>query len=256
MRDDTAACADLVRRADADRFRAVMAAPPEARPRLFAIYACNLEIARAPWVTAEPMIAEMRLQWWRDALAEIHSGGTVRSHEVVLPLSEAIDGEGARLLDELTVARRWDIYKDPFEDAEGFRAYIDRTSANLLVVAARALGPAPERPLRDAGYAMGVANWLRAVPALERAGRVPLVDGRPGAVRELAEEGLDALARARAQRRSIPGPARPAMLVLWQTGAILGAARSDPGRVADGRLDPAPFRSRLMLIARAATGRW
>ena len=74
---DLAACAALVQRADPDRFLAVMAAPVAARRVLFPLYAMNVEVSRAPWVTAEPMIAEMRLQWWRDALAEIAGGGAV-----------------------------------------------------------------------------------------------------------------------------------------------------------------------------------
>ena len=68
------ACADLVQRGDPDRFAAAMAAPVAARKVLFPLYAFNLEVARAPWVTEEPMIAEMRLQWWRDALGEIGGG--------------------------------------------------------------------------------------------------------------------------------------------------------------------------------------
>ena len=66
----TDACAALVERGDPDRFAAVMAAPVAARTRLWPLYAFNLEVARAPWVTKEPMIAEMRLQWWRDVVAE------------------------------------------------------------------------------------------------------------------------------------------------------------------------------------------
>ena len=68
---DLIACADIVRRADPARFQAAMAAPVAARSVLFPIYAFNVEVARAPWVTSEPMIAEMRLQWWVDALEEI-----------------------------------------------------------------------------------------------------------------------------------------------------------------------------------------
>ncbi|MGB3250003.1 MAG: squalene/phytoene synthase family protein, partial [Tabrizicola sp.] len=69
-----AACAGLVQRGDPDRFRAVMAAPVEARAQLFPLYAFNLEVARAPWVTQEPLIAEMRLQWWRDVVENAASG--------------------------------------------------------------------------------------------------------------------------------------------------------------------------------------
>ena len=53
---------------------AAMTAPPAARPGLMALYAFNLEIARAPWVASEPMLAEIRLRWWLDAIAEIYDG--------------------------------------------------------------------------------------------------------------------------------------------------------------------------------------
>ena len=66
------ACAALVRRGDPDRFRAAMTAAPDQRGRLMVLYAFNLEVARAPWVASEPMLAEMRLQWWADAIAEIY----------------------------------------------------------------------------------------------------------------------------------------------------------------------------------------
>ena len=79
---DMTACAALVEKADPDRFAAVMAGPLAARLVLFPIYAFNVEVARAPWVTQEPMIAEMRLQWWRDALEEIAEGRAVRRHRV------------------------------------------------------------------------------------------------------------------------------------------------------------------------------
>ena len=77
---DLTACAALVEKADPDRFRAAMAAPVAARAVLFPLYALNVEVTRAPWVTQEPMLAEMRLQWWRDALQEIADGGPVRRH--------------------------------------------------------------------------------------------------------------------------------------------------------------------------------
>ena len=256
MHEDIVACAEIVRKGDPDRFRAVMAAPVAARAKLFPIYAFNVEVARAPWVTQEPMIAEMRLQWWRDVLEEIRTGGPVRRHEVATPLAEVVSGDTAILLDQLVAARRWDIYKDPFENTEHLRDYLDQTSAGLLVAAVPALADTPKAPLRAAGYAMGLANWLRAVPALEQTGRIPLVDGTPAAVRELAEEGLNRLAKARAARSDIPKPARPALLALWQAGPILNAARKSPGRVADGALDVAPIRSRFALMARAMSGYW
>ena len=99
LSDDIVGCAKLVEQGDPDRFRTVMAAPVAARRVLFPLYAFNVEVSRAPWVTQEPMIAEMRLQWWRDALEEIAKGKAVRKHEVTTPLAEVIDPEKAKMLD-------------------------------------------------------------------------------------------------------------------------------------------------------------
>ena len=51
------ACANLVVRADPERFAAAMAAPLAARAVLLPVYAASIEVARAPWLTKEPMIA-------------------------------------------------------------------------------------------------------------------------------------------------------------------------------------------------------
>ncbi|WP_372605332.1 squalene/phytoene synthase family protein [Actibacterium sp.] len=251
------ACADLVQRGDPDRFLAVMAAAPAARAVLFPIYAFNLEVARAPWVASEPMIAEMRLQWWRDALDEIAQGGVVRRHEVVTPLAEVLDGAGAAVLDDLIAARRWECYRDPFQDQADFDRYIDATAGHLMWVAARALGAGGgEAAIRDYAYASGVANWLRAVPALEARGRIPLLDGRPEGVAALATGALVRLKAARRAKRSVPAAARPALLAGWQAEAVLKLAATDPAAVIDERLVQSDFARKGGLLGQALTGRW
>lgn len=253
---DFNACAALVERGDPLRFRAVMAAPLAARRVLFPLYAFNIEVARAPWVTQEAMIAEMRLQWWRDVCEEIGDGKPVRRHEVASPLAAVMDADSARLLDELAAARRWDIYRDPFEDEAHFARYLDQTAGNLAWVAAKTLGPAEEQVVRDAAFASGVAAWLAAIPALEERGRVPLLDGTAAGVRALAQEGLDRLAKARARRRAVSAAARPAVYHVGAAAAVLKAVVADPMAVADGVL-PDPVQSdRIGLPLRVFTGRW
>ena len=256
MHDGVAACAGIVRRGDPDRFLAVMAAPARIRGRLFPLYAFNVEVARAPWAAPQEGIAEIRLQWWRDALEEIGAGRAARRHEVAAPLSRLLDADSARLLGEIAAARRWDVRMEPFADADQLRDYLSKTSGNLLVAAGAALGGAPEAVLRPAGLAQGVANWLRAAPALRRSGRFPLVDDSPAGVRALAEEGLDHLSAARARRGDVPGRARPALLSLWRTRSALQAARRDPQSALGEGLPERPLRDRLGLAWRAAVGSW
>lgn len=245
------ACAGLVQRGDPDRFATVMAAPVAARALLLPLYAFNLEVARAPWVTKEAMIAEMRLQWWRDALEEMEAGRT-RAHEVAGPLAEVVAGRiPTAILDRIVEARRWDIYSDPFDSEEALIAYVDDTAGGLMWAAALALGasPADEAKVRDVAIAGGIASYLRAVPELRARGRQPL----PLAfdVQRLAAGGLVRLGSRRGLRRRIA----PALWPAWQAGDILALAQAEPERVEDGTLAVTEFRKRGGLLWRAITGR-
>jgi len=243
-------CAQIVEKGDPLRFRTVMAAPVAARAVLFPLYAFNVEVSRAPWVTQEAMIAEMRLQWWRDALEEIAEGKPVRKHEVTTPLADILSPVQARRLDESVAVRRWDIYRDGFEDQAHMDAYIDQTAGHLMWTACELLGATSdmESVVRDLAFAAGMAAFLRAVPALADAGRIPLLDGTDQGVAALAGRAKDRLTRPRIVRS-----ARPALWTAIGAAATLKQAVSDPGSVAEARLDPGvtPFRlARTALLGR------
>ena len=244
------ACADIVQKGDPDRFLAAMAAPVAARRALFPLYAMAIEVARAPWVTEEPMIAEMRLQWWRDALEEIAEGRDVRKHEVTSPLSEAISAAVAKDLDRLIALRRWDIYKEAFEDEAHFSDYLDATGGALMWAGAFTLGAAPsaEKDIRRFGSATALTRFLMAVPELEARGRIPLVDGRPEAIAELASDALAGLPSDGQLMRQRAITARAALLEGWQTRPLLKQIARNPMRVARGEIGLSPIRKRARLL--------
>lgn len=255
LHDDINACAALVQKGDPDRFMAIMAAPVEARAKLFPLFAFNIEVSRAPWVSKEPMIAEMRLQWWLDAMDEIATGATVRRHEVVTPLAAHLSPEQALLFKDLISARRWDVYKDPFDSEAAFETYLSHTTGNLLVVATQLLGNAPEPVVRDFAAAHAVTRWLLAIPELEAAERIPLLDGRPEAVRVLAETALDRQASGRKRWGEIEPAVRAALYCCWKDRAILRQATKTPDRVAAGALGLSGFREKFGLLTLTLTGR-
>ncbi|PQO23287.1 phytoene synthase [Rhodobacteraceae bacterium WD3A24] len=254
------ACSELLQRGDPDRFLAAMAAPPEARARLLPLYAFNLEVARAPWASAEPLIAEMRLQFWHDVVEAIAEGRPPPGHEVTGPLAAVLEETplGAGPLLGIVDARRRDCHATPFADEQEFADHIDATSGNLFWAAARALG-APETAepvVRDFAWGAGLANWLRAVPELEARGHWPLVDGRPAAVAALAREGLSRISAARRRAAEIPPAARPALQAGWRARPVLRMAASAPERVAEGRLVQSEFARRGGLLWLTLIGRW
>lgn len=246
--DTVIPCARIVEKGDALRFRTVMAAPVAARAPLFVLYALNIEVSRAPWLTKEAMIAEMRLQWWRDALEEIAQGDDVRKHEVTTPLAAVLSPAQAQRLDETIAARRWDIYRDAFDDAAHMDAYIDQTAGHLMWTACELLGASAESEaaVRDLAFAAGVAAFLRAVPALADQGRIPLLDGTDAGVVALARRAKD-----RVTRPKIGKAARPALWPAIGAAKTLDQIIADPAAVAEARLDPGvtPFR-----VARTALG--
>ena len=191
-------------------------------------------------MTKEPMIAEMRLQWWADVLEEIASGEVVRKHEVTDALADILDPQGARDLMPLVALRRWDIYSDAFEDAGHLDEYIDATAGALIWTAARLLDDANEASVRDFAYGVGVANFLRAIPALEERGRKPLVDGTSDGVRELAAKAL-----ARHKKGRAP---KDVALAGFLTKPTLKRAISDPQRVVQGALELGPFAQGVQLM--------
>ncbi len=255
----TTACAALVERGDPDRFAATMAAPPKARESLFPLYAFNIEVARAPWVTQEPLIAEMRLQWWRDVVASPASGAAL-AHEVAGPLHHVIHAKNLPIptLDKLIAARRWDIGQNPFQTTEDLSDYLEDTGAALMWLAAKSLN-APDRAeqtARNAGWATALATYLRAVPDLIARGRTPLPDLGAQAITALAQTGLSRLTAAKEARATLPRYAAAALFPAWQTRALLTRAAQDPAAVTEGMLQQSEFARRGGLALRALTARW
>ena len=248
------ACAELVARGDPDRFASAMTAPVDLRGRLMVLYAFNLEVARAPWVTQEPMIAEMRIQWWVDAIAEIYEDRNPRRHEVVTPLVDVIrQAELPRApFDALMQARRQDIYREPIGH-EALWEYLGATSGGLVELAAKALGAGdPAQALAHRfGQGIGAANLLASVPGLNWK-----VVETPDDVRALALRAKAELRSARKDRALVSNAVRAAFMVGWQADAILARADKSPDHVFTGALKMSEFRRRASLSWRVATGRW
>ena len=165
--DSFAACEALVRNADYDRYVSALFVPAERRMHVFALYAFNYEVARTAENVSQPLMGQIRLQWWRDALDEVESG-RVRQHEVVEALAETLRTYALprALLNALIDAHENDLIETPFETWKEFDAYADATAGNLMRLAAHILGAsqAVDAAAREAGIAYALTGLLRALP--------------------------------------------------------------------------------------------
>jgi phytoene synthase len=210
MREDGAfsACAAAVRQADPDRYFSALFAPEAKRPFLFALYAFNIELARVAASVREPMMGEIRLQWWRETL-EGARAARPRAHDVARALAETLaqvelPGD---LFAAMIDARAFDFLEGTFADREKRDAYLDATSASLMRLAARVLA-ADDRLdglAHEAGLAYGLAGLLRNRAAGGARGLLAEND-----VSSAVSDAADHLARARQQKK--PGAALPAFL--------------------------------------------
>src|ERR1700754_4121062 len=113
--DPFEACAKTVRKYDPDRYFSALFAPADKRPFLFALYALNHEIAHVAESVREPMIGEIRLQWWREALEGARAGNP-RPHDVVRAMAATFATMDVRadLLEAVVGARTFDLNRGPF----------------------------------------------------------------------------------------------------------------------------------------------
>ena len=168
-------CEQLVRAGDKDRFLATLFAPEKARRALWALYAFNLEVARTRELAREPMPGELRLQFWRDALA-----GQGEAHPVAAALRDAVVRYRLppRMLADLIDARTFDLYDEPMASLADLERYAAATSAAPIELAARILmdgrDPGIGALAGHAGIAYAIAGLLRALPVHAARGQIYL----------------------------------------------------------------------------------
>ncbi|HSF96728.1 MAG TPA: squalene/phytoene synthase family protein [Thermohalobaculum sp.] len=274
---DLSAPAEMVRSHDPDLFHAALFAPEPARARLMVLYAFDIELSKAALRPSEPLIARMRLQWWRDLVDGIGAGEPPRAHEVAGPLhgvlsADVVPGEE---LTALIDAHETELHGAM--DEHRFGEWLDARFGGLMRLAAHLLtggDGAARRAAGAVGHAMGVAYVLRnavamaadggqyLLPSLGPEDRAALARGRTtphtrAVAHGQADQALALLAAARAGRRSVPPEAAPALLPVWRAERVLAQARK-PGF----DLMPHPHRPHhdgrraVSLAWRALRGRW
>ena len=185
---------DLVRDADRERFLGALFAPEPRRSGLLALLAFDHELARTRSVTREPMLARIRLEWWREAMAEAAGSGKPRAQPIVEVLTETIRRHGLALeaMVDLIDAREEEI-EGPLDVMRAGHALADLELAVLGVEDAAS---------RQAAHAIGAA-WLM--------GEGPERDQLVG--------------DARALRRKIDPASLPILLPALSLGRPLGPLR-------------------------------
>jgi phytoene synthase len=176
---DSNARRQAVRVLDEDRWLAGRFAPKAVRARLDALYLVINEVARAADGVREPLLAQMRLAWWRGALEAMLDGRDAAqppSVQALAAVHHAVGFDRNTMID-LVEARIAELGPSPFENWAALDAYVDATAGGVIRLAFQAIDPGL-RPTpqvlaftRAAGRAWGYTGLLRAQAFWREQGR-------------------------------------------------------------------------------------
>ncbi len=271
----------LVRRLDYDRFATALFAPARRRESLLALYAFNVEIARIRETVTEPMLGQIRLQWWREAVGESYDGKTPRRHAVAEALAAAIDGTNLTkaYFDCIIDAREFDLMGAAPPRLDDLETYAKGTAATLHWLGADLLGirgDAVRDAIFDIGAAWALVGLIRAIPFHARAKRqfIPadiaaatglkeqdLFELRPtpalaAAVERLADRAACLLARARNAGARMNRATRPLLLFAPLADAYLAELKRAKYDVMRQPIEIGKARKLALLWWAAARGRY
>jgi len=266
------------RAGEPDRYLAALLAPPSARAGLLALAAFASEVGRVPFlVTREPAMGEIRLQWWRDALASSDEPART-GNRVADALRDAVvhHNLSRELLLDVIEARAADVSRDAIADDAGLRAYLWKSEGALFALAGHVLCADPRldlhAPAAACGHAYGLTRLLLGLPQALSHGRLALPrtrldaagvmpqellagDGGDKAVPLLADlhaEARRSVVTSRQRVANLPRKVRVAFLPLALVESYLRALER-PGR--DVLRQPADI-APLTRVARIAAAHW
>jgi len=126
-------CRSIVRESGIDAYLATLFLPADIRPYVYAFYAFDAEISHIRSLIKEPMMGEVRLQWWREIISGGRSG-EANNNPVAAGLLAAINRFELPVMgfENYLNARVFDLYNDPMPDKGTLEGYAGETCSFLF----------------------------------------------------------------------------------------------------------------------------
>lgn len=160
---------------DYERFLICLFTPQAHRDDIAALFLFNAELAHIRDQVTEPLLGQIRLQWWREALDKL--GTPEQPPHALLDRLSLWQQRGISLapLHTMLDARTTDLQTEPFPTLAAYKAYRHDTSAPLGAMLAALLG----QPGNAALFAEIMKNYaaiglLRALPHWLQRRQMPL----------------------------------------------------------------------------------
>jgi 15-cis-phytoene synthase len=133
---------------DPDLAFALQHVPAGQRAAVAALWALDEQLGQIVATTSEPMVGQMRLLWWREALES-----AVPGHPVLDGLT-SLEAAGIDRASLAILVDGWEVLLDPLPlDAEQLGTYAEGRGTQLFALTSRILGRAPPANV-GAGWAL------------------------------------------------------------------------------------------------------
>ncbi|MGY4396129.1 phytoene synthase [Sphingomonas sp. UYAg733] len=148
--------------ADPERLLALSYSPISHRAGVTALFALDDTLAAILRTTREPLVGQMRLTWWHEALGKLDDGSVPAEPVLQALAAEVIPrGVSGALLADMIDA--WEVLLDPeTPDDATLERYAGR-GVILFGAAGTLLGTAPTDPIAPAGRGWALADLARNV---------------------------------------------------------------------------------------------
>lgn len=216
-----------------ERELALSYAASSARAGLAALFALDDTFGHILRTTREPLIGQMRLTWWHDALTALDRAAPP-AQPVLQALADTVIPRGVSGADLAAMVDGWEALLEAEAIDEAAMALHAAARGRRLFLAGRTvLGAAPSDPVESAGEGWALADLARHIRD-------------PDAARVAAGLAAEAIARATAVRWSRAGRA---------LGALTQLARMDLQAPLDARVAPGAPRRVARLAWHRLSGR-
>lgn len=133
---------------------AISLMPAKIQKSIYVLYSFFAELDGLAAQVSEPMLGEIRCQWWRDVITEKQAQSPLA--EALITAIEQHNWPQQALLD-LIDAKIFDLYADPMQNTASFEAYAGHTYSTLLQLTATAINPMAAKSFADVSGHLGVA---------------------------------------------------------------------------------------------------
>jgi phytoene synthase len=146
--------------ADPERMLALSYARPEGRRALEALLALDDALALLLRTTREPALGQMRLAWWREALARLDQS-PAPAEPVLKALECEVLPKGVSGASLVPIVHGWEVLiEEEVLDPDALRRF-GEGRGHLFVAAGAAMGAGPGDPLAEAGQGWALADLSR-----------------------------------------------------------------------------------------------